>query len=61
MYDALGTIQTVYLQEYYTTSLLNRFNEHMKKKQLHLAKKDVFFYQDFAELHQSVIALAKLN
>ncbi|QQP49556.1 Uncharacterized protein FKW44_010266, partial [Caligus rogercresseyi] len=53
-WDARGVIHIDYLQkgrtmngEYYT-SLLDRFNEDLKKKRPHLAKKKVLFHQDNA-------------
>ncbi|QQP51330.1 Mariner transposase [Caligus rogercresseyi] len=64
-WDARGVIHIDYLQkgrtmngEYYT-SLLDRFNEDLKKKRPHLAKKKVIFHQDNARVHTCVVSMAK--
>ncbi|QQP52895.1 Putative mariner transposase [Caligus rogercresseyi] len=64
-WDARGVIHIDYLQkgrtmngEYYT-SLLDRFNEDLKKKRPHLAKKKVLFHQDSARVHTCVVSMAK--
>ncbi|QQP58373.1 Putative mariner transposase [Caligus rogercresseyi] len=64
-WDARGVIHIDYLQkgrtmngEYYT-SLLDQFNEDLKKKRPHLAKKKVIFHQDNARVHTCVVSMAK--
>ncbi|QQP40773.1 Putative mariner transposase [Caligus rogercresseyi] len=64
-WDARGVIHIDYLQkgrtmngEYYT-SLLDRFNEDLKKKRPHLAKKKFIFHQDNARVHTCVVSMAK--
>ena len=66
-WDARGVIHIDYLQkgrtingEYYT-NLLDRFNEDLKKKRPHLAKKKVLFHQDNARVHTCVVSMAKFH
>ena len=66
-WDARGVIHIDYLQkgrtingEYYT-NLLDRFNEDLKKKRPHLAKKKVLFHADNARVHTCVVSLAKFH
>ena len=44
-----------------TTPLLNRFNNILKKKHPHLAKKKVLFHQDNAWVHTCPALIAKFN
>ena len=37
------------------------FNEDLKKKRPHLAKKKVIFYQDNARVHMCVVSMAKFH
>ena len=46
--------------EYYT-NLLDRFNEDLKKKRLHLAKEKALFHQDIARVHTCVLSMAKFH
>ncbi|QQP31674.1 Putative mariner transposase [Caligus rogercresseyi] len=64
-WNARGVIHIDYLQkgrtmngEYYT-SLLDRFNDDLKKKRPHLAKKKVLFHQDNARVNTCVVSMAK--
>ena len=64
---ARGVIHIDYLQkgrtingEYYT-NLLDRFNEDLKKKRPHLAKKKVFSHQDNAIVHTCFVSMAKFH
>ena len=66
-WDARGVIHIDYLQkgttingEYYT-NLLDRFNEDLKKKRPHLAKKKVIFHQGNARVHTCVVSMAKFH
>ena len=65
-WDARGIIHIDYLQkgktingEYYP-NLLDRFNEYLKRKRPHMAKKKVLFYQDNARVHTCAVSMAKL-
>ena len=42
-------------------NLLQRLSDEVQKKLPHLAKKKVFFHQDNAQVHTSVIAMVKIN
>ena len=57
--DFIQEGKTIY-SEYYA-NLLQRLNYEIKKKWPHLAKKKVFFYQDNAPVHTSVIAMDKVK
>ncbi|XP_011251320.1 histone-lysine N-methyltransferase SETMAR-like [Camponotus floridanus] len=66
-WNARGIIHIDYLQkgktingEYYA-NLLDRFNDVLKEKRPHLAKKKVLFHQDNARAHTCVIAMAKFH
>ena len=66
-WDARGVIHIDYLQkgrtinaEYYT-NLLDRFNEDLKKKRPHFAKKKVLFHQDNVRVHTCVVFMAKFH
>ena len=41
--------------------ILDRFNEDLKKKGPHLAKKKVLFHQDYARVHTCVVSMAKFH
>jgi len=43
------------------TALLDYFNNILKKKRLHLAKKKVLFHQDNARVHMCLASMAKFN
>ncbi|KAG5314510.1 SETMR methyltransferase, partial [Acromyrmex insinuator] len=45
----------------YYAALLDHFNNILKKKRFHLAKKKVFFYQDNARVHTCPAPIAKFN
>ncbi|KAG5313929.1 SETMR methyltransferase, partial [Acromyrmex insinuator] len=45
--------------DYYAA--LDRFNNILKKKRPHLAKKKVFFHQDNARVHTCLVPMAKFN
>ena len=66
-WDARGIIHIDYLQkgktinvEYYSNSS-DRFNDVLKEKRPHLAKKKVVFHQDNARVHTCVVAMAKFH
>ena len=66
-WDTRGVIHINYLQkgrtingEYYT-NLLDRFNEDLKTKRPHLAKKKVLFHQDNARVHTCVVSMSKFH
>jgi len=66
-WDARGIIHIDYLlskqtinNDYYA-ALLNRFNNILKKKHFHLAKKKVLFHQDNARVHTYSAPMAKFN
>ena len=65
-WDARGIIHIDYLpskqtinSDYYVTALLDRFNNILKKKWPHLAKKKVLLYQDNARVYTA--PMAKFN
>ena len=45
----------------YYAALLDRFNNILKKKHFHLAKKKILFYQDNARIHTCPAPIAKFN
>jgi len=45
----------------YYVALLDHFNNILKKKRLHLAKKKVLFHQDNARVHTCPAPMAKFN
>ena len=66
-WDARGIIFIDYLQkgktvngEYYA-NLLSQFDEELKKKRPHLAKKKVLFHQDNARVHTCAVSMAKIH
>lgn len=66
-WDSRGIIHVDYLEkgktingEYYA-NLLDRFNDAVKEKRPHLAKKKILFHQDNARVHTCVIAMAKFH
>lgn len=66
-WDSRGIIHIDYLEkgqtingEYYC-KLLDRFNNVLKEKRPHLAKKKVLFHQDNARVHTCVSAMAKIH
>ena len=65
-WDARGVIHIDYLQKRrtingdYYTNLLDRFNEDLKKKRPHLAKKKVLFHQDNARVHTCVVSIRRI-
>ena len=66
-WDARGVIHIDYLQkgrtingEYYT-NLLDRFNEDLKKKRPHLAKKKVILHQDNARVHTCLGEISRIT
>jgi len=66
-WDARGIIFIDYLQkgrtvtgEYYA-ELLDKLNDEIKKKRLHMAKKKVLYHHDNAPSHTSLKAMAKLD
>ncbi|XP_018316263.1 histone-lysine N-methyltransferase SETMAR-like [Mycetomoellerius zeteki] len=65
-WDARGIIHIDYLPskqtngDYYV-ALLNRFNNILKKKRPHLAKKNVLFHQDNARVRTCSAPIAKFN
>ena len=65
-WDARGIIHIDYLPSKQTINgdyiaLLDRFNNILKKKRPHLAKKKVLFHQDNARVHTCPAPMAKLN
>ncbi|XP_022822885.1 histone-lysine N-methyltransferase SETMAR-like [Spodoptera litura] len=66
-WDARGIIHIDYLQkgktingEYYS-NLLGRFDEALKEKRPHLAKKKVLFHQDNARVHTCAVSMGKID
>ena len=66
-WDARGIIHIDYLQkgktvngEYYC-KLLDHFNDVLKEKRPHMAKKKVLFHQDNARVHTCVVVMAKIH
>ena len=66
-WDARGIVHIDYLPskhsidgDYYA-ALLDRFNNILKKKRPHLAKKKVLFHQDNARVHTCLTPMAKFN
>jgi len=45
----------------YYAALLDRFNNILKKKRLHLAKKKMLFHQDNTQVHTCPVPMAKFN
>ena len=66
-WDARGIIHIDYLplkqtiNDDYYAALLDHFNNILKKKRSHLAKKKVFFHQDNARVHTCPAPMAKFN